>query len=90
MKHIFSKNSLMVSGDPVLVFVPLCHVFGLHCILTASLIKGLKVILMSKFTPEHFLLLIQEYKVIHANVVIRIELLFTLVLLNKLRCHAHY
>ena len=59
----YRKKQMLSPGETVLVFVPLCHVFGLHCILNASLMTGLKVILMSRFNPEHFLLLLQEYKV---------------------------
>ena len=58
---------LFSAGDSVLMFLPLCHVFGLHCILNASLIMGLKIIVMPKFNAEHFLLLLQEYKVNNTN-----------------------
>ena len=54
---------LLAAGDSVLLFVPLSHVFGLNCILNASLLMGLKIIIMSKFNPENFLILLQEYKV---------------------------
>ncbi|KAK3588255.1 hypothetical protein CHS0354_021509 [Potamilus streckersoni] len=70
MGYIITFINILVSrvtrkvkrGDVSVLFVPLYHIFGLHCALSSELALGMTIVIMSKFTIEEYYILIQTHK----------------------------
>ncbi|KAK6005958.1 hypothetical protein QM012_006368 [Aureobasidium pullulans] len=56
-------------GDCLLGFLPFFHVLGLMALVHLTLYKGLRLVVMQKFTLSGFCQAVQDYKITYAHVV---------------------
>lgn len=63
LPFLSSDGSVLTVDDTTLLFLQLFHAFGQVLILSASLARGCRVVIQTKFEIDEFLSLVSKYKV---------------------------
>nr|CAD7416984.1 unnamed protein product [Timema poppensis] len=58
----FHEPTTETRQERVLSVLPLFHIYGFNTILNQTLSKGIHLITMTKFTPEHYIAALEQYK----------------------------
>ena len=61
LKTLWEKDELLVTT--LVLMLPMYHAYGLYLLTANGHSMGANVVVMSKFTPDFYLELIQKYKV---------------------------